>query len=234
MPPCWKWPNGLVLKSAFHVPPQVLVWSPHFTAMQAQEQINLYIAAQPEWQRKIMVRLRQLIHSTDENVEETWKWNSPHFEYKGIMIGMPAFKKCVGVWFHKGALLKDSQGIFETLEKDDEKGIRSYKIHEGEKVNEKAFVDLLKQAIKLNEAGTKLTAARPARKTLEVPPELEMVLRKDEVAWAHWEGFNYSHKKEYVEWVTDAKKEETRKRRIAQALEKIRDGHGRDEQYKQN
>lgn len=200
--------------------------------MQAQEQINLYIAEQPEWQRKLLVRLRQLIHSSSENIEEAWKWNSPHFEYKGIMIGMHAFKKFVGVWFHKGSLLKDTHGIFEQLEKPDEKGNRSYKISQGEKINEKAFLDLVDQAIKLNAAGTKLTEARITRKTLDVPPELETVLKKDDQAWAHWEKFNYTHKKEYVEWVTDARKEETRKRRIAQALEMIREGQGKEDKYR--
>ncbi len=200
--------------------------------MQAQEQINLYIAAQPDWQRKIIIRLRQLIHSTDEHIEESWKWNSPHFDHHGIMIGMNGFKKFVGVWFHKGALLKDTHAIFEQTEKSDEKGMRAYKIHEGEKINEKAFLDLVDQAIKINKAGTKLNEAKPARKALEVPSELEAILKKDNMAWSHWEGFPYSHKKEYVEWVTDAKKEETRKRRIAQALEMIRDGQGRNERYK--
>jgi hypothetical protein len=199
--------------------------------MQAQEQINLYIAEQPEWQRKLLVRFRQLIHSTDENVEESWKWNSPHFDHKGIMIGMNAFKKFVGIWFHKGALLKDTHGLFEVTGKEDEKGMRAYKVHEGETINEKAFVDLLKQAIKVNEAGMKLTATKPAKKSLEVPPELESVLKKDDMAWEHWEKFTYSHKKEYLEWITDARKEETRKRRIAQALEMIREGQGRNDKY---
>jgi hypothetical protein len=199
--------------------------------MQAQEQINLYIAEQPEWQRKLLVRFRQLIHSTDENVEESWKWNSPHFDHKGIMIGMNAFKKFVGIWFHKGALLKDTHGLFEVTGKEDEKGMRAYKVHEGETINEKAFVDLLKQAIKVNEAGMKLTATKPAKKALEVPSELESVLKKDDMAWEHWEKFTYSHKKEYVEWITDARKEETRKRRIAQALEMIREGQGRNDKY---
>ncbi len=199
--------------------------------MQAQEKINLYIAEQPEWQRKQLVRLRQLIHSADATIEESWKWNSPHFDHKGIMIGMNAFKKFVGVWFHKGALLKDTHGIFEVTGKEDEKGMRAYKIHEDEKINEKAFVDLVKQAIKVNEAGTKLHQSKPARKALQIPPELEMVLKKDDQAWHHWEGFSYSHRKEYVEWVTDAKKEETRKRRIAQALEMIREGQHKDDKY---
>jgi len=200
--------------------------------MLPQEQINLYIAEQPEWQRKLLVRVRQLIHSVDEDITETWKWNSPHFDHDGIMIGLHGFKSFVSVWFHKGALLKDTHKLFDKPEKDEEKGIRKVKFHEGDPINEKAFVDLVKQAVKVNQSGAKLGDAKPPRKALVVPPELENCLKKDEEAWMHWEKFNYSHKKEYVEWIVDAKQDETRKRRIAQALEMIREGVGKEDKHK--
>lgn len=200
--------------------------------MLPQEQINLYIAEQPEWQRKMLVRLRQLIHSVDEDITEAWKWNSPHFEHDGIMIGLHGFKNFVSVWFHKGALLKDTHKLFDKPEKDEDKGIRKVKFHEGDAINEKAFMDLVKQAVKVNQSGAKLGDAKPARKTLLVPPELENCLKKDEEAWANWEKFNYTHKKEYVEWIVDAKQDETRKRRIAQALEMIREGVGKQDKHK--
>lgn len=197
-----------------------------------QEQINLYIAEQPEWQRKMLVRLRQLIHSADENITEAWRWNSPHFDHDGIMVGLHGFKTFVSVWFHKGALLKDTAKLFDKPEKDEDKGIRKIKLHEGDALNEKALVDLVKQAVKVNQSGAKLGDAKPARKALVVPADLESVLKKDEEAWAHWEKFTYTNKKEYVEWVTDAKQDETRKRRIAQALEMIREGVGKEDKYK--
>lgn len=193
------------------------------------EQINEYIAEHPEWQRKLLVRMRQLIHSTDATVEETWKWNAPHFDHEGIMIGLQAFKEHIAVWFHKGSLIKDPKKLFEKLPKGEEKGMRSYKLFEGDALNEAAFVDLVKQAVALNLKGTKLTDAKPARKALEVPEDLQQVLHKDPTAWANWESFNYTCKKEYIEWVTDAKQDETRKRRIAQALEKIREGETKEE-----
>ena len=104
--------------------------------MLPQEQINRYIAVHPEWQRKVLVRLRQLIHSTDEAIEENWRWNSPSFDHDGIMIGLHGFKNFVGVWFHKGALLKDTHKLFDKPEKDEDKGIRKYKIAEGEAIYE--------------------------------------------------------------------------------------------------
>ncbi len=200
--------------------------------MVVTEQINLYIAELPEWQRKLLVRLRQLIHTADPAVEETWKWNSPHFDHEGIMIGLQAFKEHVAVWFHKGSLLKDPKKLFEKLAKGEEKGMRSYKLHEGDAINEAAFLDLVKQAVALNEKGTKLTAAKPPKKALVLPEEFEHVLHKDPTAWANWDAFSYTCKKEYIEWITDAKQEETRKRRIAQSLEMIREGLSQSERNK--
>lgn len=199
--------------------------------MLAPEQINLYIAERPEWQRRQLVRLRQLIHSVDEDIEETWRWNAPHFDYNdSMMLGLGAFKTFVSVWFHKGSLIKDPKKLFEEV--TEEKGNRVYKIAEGEAINEAAFTDLVKKAIALNAKGTKLTDARPEKKALVVPVELENVLKKDPTAWANWQAFPYSHKKEYAEWVADGKKEETRKRRIAQALEMIREGMGKEDKYR--
>jgi uncharacterized protein YdeI (YjbR/CyaY-like superfamily) len=86
--------------------------------------------------------------------------------------------------------------------------------------------------VKLNLAGTKLGDAKPARKALVLPAELETCLKKDEQALANWEAFNYSHKKEYVEWISDAKQDETRKRRVAQALEMIREGQGKEDKHR--
>lgn len=196
--------------------------------MLPQEQINTYISEQDEWKRRVLVRIRQLIHQIDPSIEETWRWDKPHFDHAGIMIGMCAFKQFVSVWFHKGNLLHDPKKLFEPQAKGEEKGMRAYKIHEGEALNEDAFIDMVTEAIALNTKGTTVARSRPAHTALVIPEELEAVLRKDPTAWANWDAFTYSHKKEYAEWVTDAKKDETRKRRIAQALEKIREGVGRN------
>ena len=201
--------------------------------MLVQEQINQYIAAQPKWQRKLLVRLRQLVHATDPEIEEVWRWSGPHFDRNGIMVGIFAHKTCVSVWFHKGALVKDPKQLFEAVAKDEDKGMRVYKLKEGDAIDEKGFQGLMKEAVKLNLDGVKLPDAKGPRKKLEVPPELEAVLQKDEMAWDQWTRFNYTHKKEYVEWITDAKKEETRKRRIAQAFQMIREGEGKEDKYRE-
>lgn len=197
--------------------------------MQPQERINLHIAEQPEWQRLAMIKLRQLIHAADDRVMESWKGNAPHFEHNGTIVSLHALKTMVSVWFHKGAFLKDGQGLFQLSEKDEDRAVRKYKVNEGDPINEKAFLDLVKQAVKVNategEAGPK-----QGRSALVVPEELLHVLQKEQEVLARWEKMPSSHKREYVEWIYDARKEETRKRRIAQALELIRDGRGRAEE----
>lgn len=200
--------------------------------MQPQEQINLHIAEQPEWQRRQLIRLRQLIHTADDEIEETWRSNTPHFEHNGTIASLHALKTCVSVWFPKGSSLKDSHDLFQLGEKDNERELRKYKLHEGDVINEKAFVDLVKQSIKLNLANAKSTEAKPTSKALVMPTELAQVLQNDEDALAQWEKFPEVAKREYVEWITDAKQDEQRKRRIAKALEMIRDGQRRNDAQK--
>ena len=78
------------------------------------EQINLYIAEHPEWQRKLMVRLRQLVHAVNDEVEETWRAQSPHFELASMpVLGICASKTSVSVMFPKGCLLYTSDAADE-------------------------------------------------------------------------------------------------------------------------
>lgn len=200
--------------------------------MQPQEQINSFIAEHPEWQRRLMVRFRQLIRAAEPEVIGVMRGNSPAFDHDGPMVSMHAFKTCVSIWFHKGALLKDPHGLFRLSEKDDERAVRKYKVSEGETIHEKAFSDLVEQAVKLNEAGSKPVEPKSGKNLIALPAEMETCLKRDEEAWEHWERFSPSHKREYVEWINDARQDETRKRRIAQALEMIREGVGKEDKHR--
>jgi len=62
-----------------------------------------------------------------------------------------------------------------------------------------------------------------AERTLEVPPEFEKLLKKEKV-WPAFEELSYTHKKEYLRWVTEAKREETRAARQAKSIEMLRRG----------
>ncbi len=190
--------------------------------MLASERINLYIADQPEWHRRTMVRLRQLIHSASNEVEEQWRGQSPHFDVAGQpLLNITSSKTAVCVQFPKGAQFKSTRLPYENCAED--KTGRTVKFREGETINEAGFSNLVERAVALNHRIAKAGEGTSSA-------ELEAVLRKDPTAWANWETFSPSCRKEYTEWVADGRKEETRKRRIAQAFELIREGLTKEEE----
>lgn len=191
------------------------------------EHINLYIAEHPEWQRKLLVKIRQLVHMVDENVEEKWRAHTPHFDHMELpLLSLGASKTSVSVIFDKGAQITTSRKRFEPV--TDDRSSRTLKYRQGDVVQEAAFVELVKKAIHLNNKLVKANAKSEGTDPMD-HAELDRVLRKDPNAWANWEAFSPSCRSEYAEWIADGKKEETRKRRIAQALEMIREGVAKDE-----
>lgn len=191
--------------------------------MQVQEQINLYIASLPEWQRKLMVRIRQLVHACSEEVHEAWRGQAPHFDLgTGPLLSLTASKTAVCAIFPQGAHLKVAKINFEACAEG--KPGRTLKFHEGDPLNETAFSSLLQRAVAFN-----LKASEGDGDRHPAHAELEAVLRKDPSAWVNWNAFDKTDRRDYSEWVSDGRKEETRKRRIAQALELIREGLTRSE-----
>lgn len=193
--------------------------------MQIQEQINLYIAGHPEWQRKLMVRIRQLVHAAAEDVQEAWRGQVPHFDLATTaMVSISASKTSVSIHFPHGAHFKPAKLAFEPASED--KQGRTIKFHEGDAIPEAAFSALLHKAAAYS---MKLHDEEGEESGHQEHSELETILRKDPSAWVNWNAFGKADRREYSEWVADGRKEETRKRRIAQALEQIREGLTRDE-----
>ncbi|HLD93424.1 MAG TPA: DUF1801 domain-containing protein [Anaerolineales bacterium] len=116
--------------------------------MDASKLIDNRIADTKDWRGKQMARLRKLIHEADPKITEEWKWDSPVFSDAGMVVSIGAFKDHVKANFFKGASIKDPKKLFNAgLEA---KTTRSIDIHEGEKLDEKAFKDLVKAAVAFN------------------------------------------------------------------------------------
>jgi uncharacterized protein YdeI (YjbR/CyaY-like superfamily) len=148
------------------------------------------------------------------------KWGAPHFDHNGIVGGMAAFKQHVSWGFWKASLLGDQAALREKV------------TDVSDLPPEKQLLALIREAVQLNEEGVKI--ARAPRKTpppLETPDELLAALRRVKGALAAFEAFPPSHKREYVQWITEAKQEATRAKRIAQAVEWISEGKSRNWKY---
>jgi uncharacterized protein YdeI (YjbR/CyaY-like superfamily) len=147
------------------------------------------------------------------------KWNSPFFVHQGILIAMPAFKRHCALIFWKGKII---------LGRDREKYRRL--TSPADLPADKILLGYIRKAVELNETGVKVS--RPKAKEVVVPAYFRAALGKNRKALAAFEKFSPSHRREYVEWVTSAKLEETRARRLAKALKTLAQGKSHNAQYR--
>jgi len=192
------------------------------------KRIDAYIEKSAEFAQPVMVHLRDLVHKACPEVTETLKWSMPSFEYKGLLCGFAAFKQHCTFGFWKQSLLetdafpknKTAMGSFGR--------ITSLK----DLPSDKVMVGLIHQAMELNEKGIKVPkkAAAP-KKDLVVPDVLKKALSKNKAAKTTFEKFPYSCKKEYIEWITEAKTEPTRDKRLASTIEWLSEGKRRNWKY---
>lgn len=191
--------------------------------------IDVYIAKSADFAKPILTHLRKVVHAGCPDVEETLKWNSPAFMYKGMLAGMAGFKQHCIFGFWKGSLLKD-HGLKPGKEAMGNFGRLTSLT---DLPDEKTLVRSVKAAAALNDQGVKIRRKpRPAgARRLTTPSYLKTALAKNKLARAHFDEFSYSKKKDYVEWLTDAKTPETRRRRLHTAVEWIAEGKGRHWKY---
>jgi uncharacterized protein YdeI (YjbR/CyaY-like superfamily) len=191
--------------------------------------IDAYIARSADFARPILTQIRETVHAACPDVEETMKWSHPHFMYKGMLCGMAAFKEHCNFGFWKGSLIVAADGNRGTDALSQFSQIRKV----ADLPSRKVLAGYVKQAMKLNEEGAKAPArAKPkVKKELVVPEILTSALRKNTKARAAFEAFSPSHRKEYVEWITEAKTEATRDRRLATAIEWMAEGKPRNWKY---
>jgi uncharacterized protein YdeI (YjbR/CyaY-like superfamily) len=194
--------------------------------------IDDYIAKSAEFARPILTHIRELVHKACPTVEEDLKWGHPFYMYKGPLCMSPAFKKhcSFGFWGWKvvQAKVNEVEGTKgDSLDKM--KRITSVKDLPADKV----LVGYIKLAADLKDTGVK-TRPRPKPKVrveLVAPGCLTAALKKNAKARETFENFSYSHKKEYIEWINDAKTEETRNRRLTTMLGWLVDGKSRNWKY---
>ena len=189
--------------------------------------IDAYIAKSAEFAKPILSQLRETVHEACPAVEEAWKWSHPHFMYHGMLCGMAAFKQHCTFGFWKGALVVGSGERVEAAMGQFGRITRLTDLPP-----KPALVRFIKKAMQLNESGVKLQRAAPrSRRPLSVPPELKRGLQRNERARTTFENFSPSHRREYIEWITEAKSDETRQGRLESAIKWMAEGKSRNWKY---
>lgn len=191
------------------------------------KRIDTYIAKSAPFAQPILKHIREVVHEGCPEVEEEMKWSFPHFSYKGMFCSMAAFKEHCAFGFWKSALVlgkehgaEGAMGSFGRL------------TSLSDLPSKKVLLGYIKKARELNDAGVTVSRARSkAPKELVVPDHFLAAVRKNKKALATFDAFPYSKKKDYVEWVTEAKTDETRSKRLATTVEWLSEGKARNWKY---
>jgi uncharacterized protein YdeI (YjbR/CyaY-like superfamily) len=194
--------------------------------------VDAYIAKSADFARPILEHIRAVVHQACPDVVETMKWSFPHFEHKGVLCSMASFKEHCAFGFWKGSLVigegaaaENAMGQFGRI--SSVKDLPSKKVLTG----------YIKTAMKLNEEGVKSpTRSKPAKEkvAVEIPNELLDALEENAAAKEQFERFSPSKRKEYAEWIAEAKSEATRLKRLETAVEWISEGKSRHWKYQKN
>lgn len=190
--------------------------------------IDAYIEQAADFAKPILLHIRGLVHQACPEIKETMKWSFPHFDYKGIVCSMAAFKRHCAFGFRKQSLLESDAFPKEKTAMGSFGRITSLK----DLPADSEMISLIKKAVALNEAGIKAEKKQPQPpKELKVPEALAAALAKNKKARAAFDKLSYSHRKEYIEWIEGAKTEPTRLKRIATTLEWITEGKSLNWKY---
>lgn len=190
--------------------------------------IDAYIARSAEFARPILAYLRERVHAACPQCEETLKWRAPCFTYRGkILCGMGAFKQHATFYLWQGAAIVgadagksgEAMGQFGRLTRI------------ADLPGKRELAGYIRQAMKLVDEGVKPAKARPPRPAAVPPADLVAALAGDGRARASFEAFPPGARREYIEWIVEAKRQETRARRVAQAVEWLAEGKRRNWKY---
>jgi uncharacterized protein YdeI (YjbR/CyaY-like superfamily) len=192
------------------------------------ERVNTYIQKSAPFARPILKQLRKVVHAGCPKVEESIKWSMPHFDYKGVLCGMAAFKEHCAFGFWKAKLIvpnmlatKDAMGDFGRITSLQDLP------------SEKTLVGYVRKAAALNDSGAKVPGRdKPKRRpTLKVPSYFVTALNQNTKARTTFDNLSPSCRREYVEWVVGAKRDETRQRRLRTSIEWLNQGKPHNWRY---
>jgi uncharacterized protein YdeI (YjbR/CyaY-like superfamily) len=192
--------------------------------------VDAYIERAAPFAQPILRKLRTLFLEASPLLEEHIKWGSPSFDYKGIVVGMVAFKEHVGFGFWKSAIMEDPAGLFRDQPRSSPMFIKLS--HVDEVPPAEVLISYVRAAVELNEKGIKVPSQKKsASGSVVSPADLDEALNASMSARIAFDALSPSHKREYIEWINEAKREETRARRIATTVEWLIEGKSRNWKY---
>ena len=196
--------------------------------MKKAKSVDDYLADKTEWATELS-SLREILKSTE--LEEGVKWGAPCYMSDGQnVVGMMAFKSYFGLWFHQGVFLKDKAKVLVNAQEETTKALRQWRMRSADDIDKARVLSYVNEAIENAKAGKKVPIARA--KPVVVPDELKRALRDNNKAAAAFKELLPGKKREFADYISQAKQDATKARRIEKILPMIASGVGLNDKYK--
>jgi len=196
--------------------------------------VDAYIEKAAPFAQPILKHIRKLMHRACPRVTESVKWGMPFFLQQGVILAnMAAFKQycAFGFWGSEMQQLLAADGLQSS------QAMVSLGLITGlqELPADELLLSYMHRAAELVESGERKKSIdrpkKPAKRTVRVPAELAAALKKNKLAGKAFAGFSPSCRREYADWIAEAKRPETREKRLAQAVTWIAQGKTRYWKY---
>jgi uncharacterized protein YdeI (YjbR/CyaY-like superfamily) len=195
--------------------------------MKSHLTVDQYIAANPEWEQSLII-LRKIILAT--KLKETVKWGVPVYTYDGKnIVGLAAFKSYVGLWFYQGALLSDKHKMLVNAQEGKTKAMRQWRFQSEEEIEETLILEYIDEAIQNQKAGKEI---KPKKKPLVIPDELREVLNNTPHLKSSFNQLGLTKQREFADYISEAKREETKMKRLDKIIPLILEHKGLHDKYK--
>lgn len=190
--------------------------------------VEEYIESQEKWTKALTI-LRDILNSTE--LEESLKWSAPVYSINGKnVIGLGAFKDHFCIWFFNGVFLKDDNNRLEKAQ-EKTKALRQMRFNSIDDINKHAVLEYVKEAIENQKLGKEFKPERKG-KTVEIPIELKETLKSSADLNQAFKALTPGKQREYCDFISTAKREDTKKKRIEKIIPMIQQGMGLNDKYK--
>ena len=196
--------------------------------MKRHKTVDDYINASEQWGSEL-ARIRKILKATA--LTEDVKWGGPCYTFDGKnVVGMAGFKSYFGLWFHQGALLKDDQKVLINAQEGTTKALRQWRMQSAKEIRPAIIKRYVKEAIQLVKDGKSLAPQK--KKPAKIPPELKRTIGKTKIAQKKFAELTPGKQREYAEYISSAKREETKQKRLDKILPMIKSGKGLHDKYR--
>ena len=196
--------------------------------MQYPKSVEEYLDSLEQWKEEILL-LRDIILKT--GLTETVKWGIPvyAFNHENI-VGLAAFKSYAGLWFYQGALLKDENKLLINANEENTKALRQMRITSTSEIRSDLIEQYIYESVENFKAGIKIKPDK--NKPLIIPDILSQKIKLNNSLEIAWSNLSLSTKREYCQYVTEAKKADTQINRIEKIIPIIMEGKGLNDKYR--